>query len=263
MIFSAPMVRALLEGRKTQTRRILKPQPPEWATFCQQPKMLNVEHRWVPSGLWRWSEPEQSPRRPLRQWPVDADGDHYWLQPAWSTGDRLWVRESIRAEDCHETWNHGVRYLADDAWAMVVSHNEVESDAFGRWWLLNGYRSDDPDLTGGQKVPSIHMPRWSSRLTLIVKGVKVERLQDISEEDAIAEGVQAIAGVDGATAIAPTPARHFGATPVDAFARLWEHINGVGSWDTNPWVVAIGFSVFRSNIDDTPVPDRTEQGGGR
>ena len=79
IIFSAPMIRALLAGQKTQTRRILKPQPPEWATFCQQPSMLNVEHRWVPSGLWRWSEPEQSPPRALRAWPVDADGEHYWL----------------------------------------------------------------------------------------------------------------------------------------------------------------------------------------
>ena len=121
IIFSAPMIRALLAGQKTQTRRILKPQPPEWATFCQQPSMLNVEHRWVPSGLWRWSEPEQSPPRALRAWPVDADGEHYWLSLRFAKGDRLWVRENCQAQE-QASGQDGVFFPADEAWELSLIH---------------------------------------------------------------------------------------------------------------------------------------------
>lgn len=240
IIFSAPMVRALLDGRKTQTRRILKPQPPEWATFCQQPSMYNVEHRWVPSGLWRWSEPEQSPPRTLRAWPVDADGEHYWLKLRFEQGDRLWVRENCQAVE-QPSGEDGVHFLADEAWLPIQGGSRGAADD---WLTLYSYGKG---RRRGAIVPSIHMPRWASRLTLVVTDVRVERLNAMSAADAIAEGIQDLCtpehrdfGIPGLV-----NAQH----PVRAFWLLWEHINGAGSWEANPWVAAISFTVHRANID--------------
>ena len=87
--------------------------------------------------------------------------------------------------------------------------------------------------------PSIHMPRWASRITLEVTGVRVERLQDISEADAIAEGVTGVSS-GGVTLFTTTGVNCFQAAK-DAYAALWELINGPGSWDANPWVWVVEF----------------------
>ncbi|WP_027991978.1 hypothetical protein [Sinorhizobium meliloti] len=228
ILFSGPMVRALLDGRKTQTRRILKPQPPEWATFCQQPTMLNTLQQWVPSGLWA-CEDEQSPPRPLRRWPVNADGEHYWLRPRFSIGDRLYVREHWRTASVHD------KTPPRDLHSKTI----VE------------YVADNDNLTVGKFRQGMHMPRWASRLTLIVTDVRVERLQDISEEDAIAEGIFQLerkAWIGGG----PLYGLHEGEghdTAVGAYNRLWRDINGDGSWAANPWVAAYSFRVIKENID--------------
>lgn len=231
ILFSGPMIRALLDDRKTQTRRILKPQPPEWATFCQQPTMLNTLQQWVPSGLWAWSEDEQSPPRPLRRWPVNADGEHYWLRPRFSIGDRLYVREHWRTASVHD------KTPPRDLHSKTI----VE------------YVADNDNLTVGKFRQGMHMPRWASRLTLIVTDVRVERLQDITNEDCIAEGVP-VHPNENAPRVGPTQdafARehglisHYGAS----YRRVWEDINGNGSWDANPWVVAYSFRVIKQNID--------------
>ncbi|QND28109.1 hypothetical protein HB773_12440 [Sinorhizobium meliloti] len=223
ILFSAPMVRALLEGRKSQTRRVLKPQPPEWAKFCQQPTMLNALQQWVPSGLWAWSEEEQSPPRPLRRWPVNADGEHYWLWPRFSIGDRLYVREHWRTASVHD------KTPPRDLHSKTI----VE------------YVADNDNLTVGKFRQGMHMPRWASRLTLIVTDVRVERLQDISEADAIAEGIEQSAKFPDRYL---TPAGDY-AVPKVAYQRLWENINGAGSWEANPWVAAYTFTVIKQNID--------------
>lgn len=257
ILFSASMVQALLrEARqpgagKTQTRRILKPQPPEWATFCQQPDMLNVEHRWVPSKLWRWSEPEQNPRRPLRAWPVDAEGEHYWMRLPWQVGDRLWVRESWRTlqkVDCLKP-----RDLADDR-----SKVTYEADPENR----------KPLWAFGKLRPSLFMPRWASRLTLLVTDVRVERLQDISEGDAVAEGVELesadppfhyVPGIWPHSITAVGIEEPGGRQAARSFAKLWGHINGPESWQANPWVVAVTFSVHARNIDQlAPIAEAAE-----
>lgn len=237
ILFSAPMIRALLAGTKTQTRRKLKPQPPEWATFCQQPSTLNIFHQWVPSGLWAWSEEEQTPPRPLRRWPIDASGQHYWLRPKFASGDRLWVRETwqgLSFGDYQPTKSSQceVRYAATDPCA------DLDAEARGYPWR-----------------PSIFMPRWASRLTLSVTDVRVERLQDISEADAVAEGIErhksgwmpySTAFYDGDGI---TPANYH-ADPRISYMQLWDSINGRGAWDANPWVIAYTFTVARGNIDE-------------
>ncbi len=218
ILFSGPMVRAILDGRKTVTRPVLKPQPPEWATFCQELQGLYHSRGWAPSGLWQWSEPEQNPLRKLRRWPVHEKGPmagiDYGMKPLHAPGDRLWVRE---------VWSHtgvGVWTIAD-------------ARLMGRGGVIYRAESDPP---GFSWFSSIHMPREFSRITLEVTGVKVERLQDINEEEAKAEGCGwRNAGHDGDLLTGD---------PIPTFRRLWDSINAKRpgcSWDDNPWVEAISF----------------------
>ena len=204
ILFSAPMVRAILSGSKSQTRRVVKPQPTdgglEWATACggdfaawQDPLLLLDEH--------------------------SEDGGPCQRQcPYGQPGDRLWVRETFAivprtAYRCSEGVQQTLR--PDD---------EFEHDAAiykAGWDRSNG---------GFRWRPSIHMPRWASRISMEIVSVRVERLQDISEADAQAEGCalecMTPTGDDSGSAIHGP----------GGYIALWESINGPGSWDANPWV---------------------------
>jgi hypothetical protein len=204
ILFSGEMVRALLGGSKTMTRRVVKPQP---------------EH-----GI-SWITCDGSPAQ--SDWKLrDADGDDTDSElrcPYGVPGDRLWVRE---------TWGPcagGVVFRADGGTAC-------------------------PD--GGKWKPSIFMPRWASRITLEVVSVRVERLQDISEKDAKAEGLKGLTkdgqlvkyGIPDRDGLPGTddvgwPWSEWNADPRAAYRTLWESINGDGSWDANPWVWVVGFRV--------------------
>jgi hypothetical protein len=215
IIFSAPMVRALLEGRKTQTRRIIKPQPE-----------LNE------AGLWVW--PPYGAKISKRTWRgfcqsdedglklfFDAPGKVQEALPA-KVGDRLWVRES-----------HSI--LPKTAYALRKAVDPGDPD-------MAAYYREGFDRSG--KLiwrPSIHMPRWASRMTLAVTEVRVQRLQEISEADAKAEGVRRKFYPEGNEVVE----RSF----VQSFAHLWNTIHGVDSWEANRWVAAISFSVEQQNID--------------
>lgn len=192
IIFSAPMIRALLAGRKTQTRRVLKPQPPEGA-FDPWP--------WATRGKPGYIEFKGADGAPLNPWP-------------YTPGDRLWVREGWANDE-----GVGLQYRAGP---------QIADDAVGVRWLSR-----------------VIMPRWASRLTLDVKEVRIERLQDISEGDAVAEGVDAVIGAAEAQPIDGYKRRGGRAD----FAALWNSIHGPAAWDANPWVVALTFDVHRCNID--------------
>jgi hypothetical protein len=186
IIFSAPMVRAILAGAKTQTRRVVKLKP--W----QQ-----IEER-DDGAPWPWMYDD------------NRAADHWVPCPYGQPGDRLWVRETWRP--VHGGYpDQGARYRADF----------------------------DRDQTVWR--PSIHMPRWASRILLDVTAVRVERLQDISEADAQAEGVipkwePGCSGrlMDAFGGFSFRPA-------ASAYAELWEQINGPGAWDANPWVWVVEF----------------------
>ncbi|QFI65747.1 hypothetical protein [Sinorhizobium alkalisoli] len=197
ILFSAPMVRALLDGRKTQTRRILKPQPDD-ILEGQAPRQLRI-----------------------------AIGDRLWARETWqglSFGDYQPTKSSI----CE------VRYAATDPCA------DLDAEARGYPWR-----------------PSIFMPRWASRITLIVTDVRVERLQDISEKDAEAEGVEwetadppfcYVPGIwpHDLTAVGVEQS----STPFSAcYLKLWDYINGAGAASKNPWVAAYSFRVVKQNVD--------------
>jgi len=206
ILFSAPMVRAILEGRKTVTRRVTK---------------LDVAGR---------------PRRGGKAWHID-DADCVQACPYGQPGDRLWVRETFWKDES------GFKpTLLLGAKARV----HLEYDAG-----LKDHDRDELRSTQYRCKPSIHMPRWASRITLEVTGVRVERLQDISEEDALAEGLHRIEIGSGyldryaATAASWQEAVEQQVTtyedPRNAFRDLWESINGASSWNASPWVWVVEF----------------------
>lgn len=191
ILFSGPMVCAILDGRKTQTRRLLKlPKCMEWY------QELGGE---------------------AKGWFCEVRGAGWWhveelVCPYGDAGYHLWVRE---------TWRR-----------IETGMNSGKAD----------YRADDPSASGLGFMPwrpSIFMRRADSRITLEITDVRTERLQEITEEDAQAEGVQM--GYQPYSVEGRTPPTPVGYRPV--FKRLWDSINGDDSWDANPWVWAISFRV--------------------
>ena len=185
ILFSAPMVRALLDGSKTQTRRVVKPQPVYDGRFA---------------GGWKLKGKKGHEAATCS--PLIAE-----VCPYGQPGDRLWVRESF-AHIYRDNSSPERRSFEDVAY--MADGRGIDIGAYGSW------------------KPSIHMPRWASRITLEVTSVRVERLQDISRGEAMAEGC-------------PFPNMAQGKDPCQWYGKLWEQINGPDSWEANPWVWVIEF----------------------
>jgi len=210
------MVAALLAGRKTQTRRLLSLAGFRW--FSQFGPSDTPGYDWHfrrEDGCW-------------------CDYRHDHLPIRYHAGDRLWVREAWRTSK-----------VSDE-----LKPSQLCGGGYTRVW----YESDRDNCDAhGRYRHARHMPKWASRLTLLVTDVRIERLQDISEADAIAEGIGRDLIPDG---LIPGGNTGFGfpgysgfATAKSAYAALWDSINGPGAWDANPWVVAISFEVKRGNIN--------------
>lgn len=183
ILFSAPMVRAILDGRKTQTRRVI---PDEW---------------------WRCLDPDDE----------DDRAQALTMCPYGAPGDRLWVRE---------TW----------AWSGDTTVPEDERVARGDVWFRADPERTNPAI---KWHPSIHMPRWASRITLEVTAVRVERLQAITEEDARAEGHSS---EPNPACVNGEPGHVWYFDPRTWFAHLWNAINSKRApWASNPWVWMVGF----------------------
>lgn len=209
ILFSAPMVRAILAGNKTQTRRIVKPQP-EWV-----------------DGAWYWRSRRYNNGLGVHYFHTDAESAAERMAsvcPYGAPGDRLWVRETFGFG-----WQDGLGGYS--ALRPTGTQYERPDKVF--------FKADfpDDDEKNGKRCwrPSIHMPRWASRITLEVVAVRVERLQDISNSDATAEGFEDNFEADGSA---------YGAvltTARESFADLWCEINGPDSWYENPWVWVVEF----------------------
>lgn len=259
ILFSGPMVRAILEGRKTQTRRILKVQPPP---DCGR---LIVE-TYPPTRVDR--DGNEYPGEEI--FGVTSEDGDFGLKSRYKVGDRLWVREE------HYRFGHwepvpGVKTKAGRMkWRFVPDSDGCLFESGRHVAFRRGRHHKDPETPAWHKRIGRFMPRALSRLTLEVTDVRVERLQDISEEDALAEGVevdlwdQAVVSRNYAVADPKAVAAWFqgwredclcwsqsgrGCEPyvkADFIARasyrtLWESINGPGSWDANFWVWVYGF----------------------
>lgn len=213
------MVRAILGGSKTQTRRVVKGDATAermdsfFTTFGANGYMFfGPEH-----------EATFPSREAFRAWAKKTYPEVQWtICPFGKPGDRLWVRETFDPILPQDPNYNGGRPIEYD-YAATYTHGDRLGDKLGikkRW------------------KPSIHMPRDASRITLEITGVRVERLNDISEADAIAEGIVS-AGDGNGFQLADTS--HYMGTARDSYASLWEHINGAGSYDKNPFVWVIEF----------------------
>lgn len=224
ILFQGDMVRAILDGRKTQTRRIVKPQPPldelgdpahgeivgpEW----YEPAVVDRQGELVPGEAVYGA--------------FDTDGEWGAKCPYGQPGDLLWVREKFAEHPDYPEF-----FYAADGDEFI--------DADGGTFVISGHCK-----------PSIHMRRKLSRLTLRVTGVRVERLHDIKPDDIRAEGVE-------------LTGKYRGLEPADweqcEFADLWESINGPDSWRENLWVWVIEFEPIRANVD-TILSDATDDDG--
>jgi len=209
MLYGAPMVRGLRDDTKTNTRRVVKP--------CR-------DRRW---GC------ELAPH----ELAGEVNGGDFTNCPYGQPGDRLWVRETARCNYRSEqpptnTGCIGVDYRAGGS--RMQDYALGERDNYP-WFPSRSFNADQTM----RWAPAIHMPRWASRITLEISAVRVERLQDISEADAIAEGIE------------KTPSGMwslYGQSDVDgtyspraSFRALWESIYGAGSWEANPWVWVVSF----------------------
>lgn len=212
ILFSVPMIRALLEGRKTQTRRALK-NPSLWATDVQL-QCAQIS-------------PRQCSELAAKHCPYGVIEDRLWVRESWRVGKR-WDSTAPR--------NLPIRGLT----VMFATGGSAANDDHGQYVLDESYPKTLPDWAGKVR-PGMFMPRWASRLTLRVSDVRIERLQEIEESDAEAEGAETAWGNVGAD---ERP------TYVAGFRRVWEEINGKGSWEANPWVWALSFTVEKRNVDD-------------
>ena len=222
ILFNAPMVRAILDGRKTVTRRIVKPVKfyPDFGCAVGQV-----------GGVWRYGSPAALGLRERGDhWSVVLKGDvlqrmctseaYGWGAgagcPYGVPGDQLWVRETFARIDGQ------TRPWIETDYQATYTHGDRLGDTLGikkRW------------------TPSIHMPRHASRITLEVTGVRVETLQDISEADAVAEGCKPIRPELVQDGLIVRPGR----SAVEEFRLVWEQIHGGGSWEKNPFVWVVTF----------------------
>lgn len=231
--FSAPMVAAILDGRKSQTRRVLTPAPfiDAMGNFCAPDRSGKV---------WNWGQ--------------NMDGTpclrNFIKSVGYAVGDRLYVREAYyQRGHWRETGESTATGLAK--WEFVPADDVIVFDA-PREFRKARLRSD-PSAVAWHKRLGRFMPRKASRLTLTVTEVRVEPLQNCSEVDALAEGLQRDVDLDSFD----EPVEFYrGADdlfwmrdPVDAYAALWDSINGQSTWDANPWIVAVSFDVRHGNID--------------
>lgn len=235
MIFNGEMVRAILDGRKTQTRRVMKTQP--------EPSKTREGDYWFPSKklecMVHVSDivPGNSPIADCHLFfqehccPFGAAGDRIWVREAWRVARK---HNSTRPADLPFDKGLSIAYASggimcrDEVDGPYVSH--PEQDLWSADWM-------------GKGRPSIHMPRQASRILLEITDVRVERLNGMSEEDARAEGCNG--GHDS------IPGYMYSATPHEHFHHLWASIYGEESWLGNPWVWVIEFKRIEGNCHAT------------
>lgn len=234
ILFSAPMVRAILDGRKTQTRRSVKPQFSSDVTEVSEQPALDPILKCVVSGRSGLFEDGHGMDE-VRRCPYGKPGDRLYVK------EHAWMYCEKRPNGVTEKGRLRFEYVplgASPVWhcenhperpVMDVVHPET-----GNMWLW-------------RKKLGRFLPKWASRITLEVIAVRVERLNDISEVDAVAEGVEMAPAPAGKNsyknylAMEDAAALRWLRTPVLSYCSLWESLNGAGSWSENPWVWVVEF----------------------
>ncbi|EAR7455141.1 hypothetical protein [Salmonella enterica] len=202
MIFNGEMVRAILDGRKTQTRRPIK-----W----KQTRFTEIAER-DDGSLWPWAED------------CERGGDIWFACPYGEIGDRIWVRETWQVIHDHIDESS---HVEDRTYAPSIPK---EKDRYWHTVYAEHFGDESREDRGFPWRPAIHMPRWASRILLEITDVRVERLRDLSEEDAKSEGIIPSAG-------GVLPGWEYRIN----FRDLWMDIYGTDNWEANPWVWVIEF----------------------
>ncbi|WP_227724756.1 ASCH domain-containing protein [Yersinia proxima] len=262
ILFNAEMVNAILSGRKTQTRRIMKVQPSNDFYPLSCAGEIDFDARWYCPGVVDKDGYLQPAKKDVYG---VANEDEGYICPLGAIGDQLWVRETFALlgnEDgvCID-WEENLIKGDEQAAARIYKAScEQKHGDYGLYSIPDSayWKPDTTNMKyGGSWRPSIHMPRWASRINLLITGVRVERLQDISEQDAMAEGITAKEVIietryEGGGHVEITADRFFFVGGDDegyesageAFAELWDSIYGQKegeSWQANPWVWVIEF----------------------
>jgi hypothetical protein len=242
--FAAPMVCALWNDQKFQTRRILPSQPPEGFYLASK---VNAESGQVAIF-----------KHPL-------SGEEHRIPLNIQIQDQIWVRETW--SDVNDFGAPGIAYRADSNILSLMdrpdflcsdgSFNDADRRLlFGKAKKPLPFADWPNDLfsgTEGTWRPAIFMPRWASRITLTVTDVRIERLQDISRWDAIAEGLhrahEPALSQEQHVFHWTYPSSPMRGEPVAVFTHLWNSLHGPDAWDANPWIMALTFDVHKCNID--------------
>jgi hypothetical protein len=229
ILFSGAMVRALLDGSKTQTRRVIKPQPAEGESIFM---MGLVTQSWIAGKVNDLNHPREVIPCPYGK-----------------PGDLLWVRETIAyqwPDDC----DNGRVYPddeGDDIREFGRPIKQAECDILYAATDLDAeWMGDNGEPCKPRWKPSIHMPRRASRITLEITGVRVEQLWEISEADAIAEGAEKLGYDENYNCFV----RSDNGTHRTGFFGLWHYINGPESFEANPWLWVVEFKVHQRHVDE-------------
>ncbi|PTR05378.1 MULTISPECIES: hypothetical protein [unclassified Novosphingobium] len=226
IIFSAPMVRALLAGTKTQTRRLCAPANDAGLSF-----VVAIDDDPAKAG-----------------WFGDEEGEVQFFS-RYAPGDRLYVREAWRVSKMHDATAPRDLEPRSMTVAFEAGGSIANQDRIGDW------RPSDTSYTQadwmGRRRQGMHMPRWASRLTLTVTDVRVERLRSISDRDAVAEGLERACAFGLLPAYRGSPDLEPRIYPDSAYGDLWDSLHTAPGtrWDDDPWVVAVSFDVAHGNID--------------
>ena len=256
ILFSAPMIRAILSGTKTQTRRIVKLQPPATVESVYRP-FPTEPNNWqgYGHGLIRW----------YGSCPYGVPGNRLWVREPWAQEHPIAVQAGRYSQDGRAGIpgppgvTYRVVYRADGEPLQVWRNASGEHPYFTIDGPADDIAAQYPTVSSnytrdGKAIywtPAIHMPRWASRITLGITEVRVQRLQDINEEDAKAEGLDSVPSVAFPRERAwcdyhiPHDSFEWFRSPIDSYRSLWDSINGkrVGcAWADNPWVWCITFA---------------------
>lgn len=234
ILFSGEMVRAILDGRKTQTRRIVKPQPVDFVFGAAGTHPAFAAPHCIDGynaiGVDRVNECIDYLRKPYAR-----PGDHLWVRESFYVDLFPWAEGERLPKECTDEIREEIYYMADGPCCSQIPECACAEVGKPKW------------------RPSIHMPRWASRITLEVTSVRAERLNDISGEDAFKEGID-VEACDQTVCCRDYGSKgdawfvHWGDdkdeddAARESFQSLWESINGPGSWDANPWTWVIEFT---------------------
>lgn len=233
IMFSAPLVRAILEDRKMQTRRVIKPQPEHKQVHDYKGERVYEGE----SRMWCWNHatfenlwdfPNNEDRRELATFcPYGVPGDRLWVRETWGVNTPRLIAPCVNYRAGGQLPLIG--HVSPDTWSITGNRHEVnDADLLA---IKDGWR------------PSIFMPRWASRITLEITEVRVQKLNELSETDALAEGIPDLR-VSPEYYSAPIPSSpKYKSIHVNEYARLWDSINAKRGypWSSNPFVWAISF----------------------